>query len=282
MRKIILISLCSLAALQLPLFSQDRIRANINNRGGDGRCTFEVEVDGVAEVEIRGDSGYLRTISGNPARWRRLDCNQALPGNPGDFRFRGVDGRGRQDLVRDPGSNRGVAVIRIEDPKSGSQGYTGDITWRGGSGNPGGGWGNPGGSWGGSGSGGSWNGDGWNNSWGSNIRYNGRGSGSFDRDSGPRYDLRNADINVDRSGRVTANFDTDQGRNTLRFEGRVTRSRNDSIEADLTSADHRGDRASARGRIRIQVGQNRAVQSIDMDGNVSDRQFRLNWRNSGW
>lgn len=112
---------------------ENTIHANIGGGGGDGKCTFEVEVDDVAEVEIRGDQGYLRTISGSPARWRRLDCNQALPSSPKDFQFKGIDGRGRQDLVRDPGSNRGTAVIRIEDPKGGREGYTGDILWRGGS-----------------------------------------------------------------------------------------------------------------------------------------------------
>jgi hypothetical protein len=112
---------------------ENSIHANIRGGGGNGKCTFEVEVDDVAEVEIRGDQGYLRTISGSPARWRRLDCNQPLPSAPNDFRFQGVDGRGRQELVRDPNSNRGVAVNRIEDPKNGSEGYTGDIIWRGGS-----------------------------------------------------------------------------------------------------------------------------------------------------
>jgi hypothetical protein len=115
------------------LAQENTIRANIRGGGGDGKCTFEVEVDKMAEVEIRGDQGYLRTISGREARWRRLDCNQPLPSSPNDFRFKGIDGRGRQDLVRDPNSNRGVAVIRIEDPKGGREGYTGDIMWRGGS-----------------------------------------------------------------------------------------------------------------------------------------------------
>jgi hypothetical protein len=55
-----------------------------------------------------------------------------MPTRPYDFRFRGVDGRGRQDLVRDPG-NGGVAVVRIEDRKGGREGYTFDIMWRGGS-----------------------------------------------------------------------------------------------------------------------------------------------------
>jgi hypothetical protein len=110
--------------------NQDTIRATIRGGVGPGKCTFEVEVDGAAEVEIRGDQGTLRTISGSPARWLRLDCNQAMPGNPADFRFTGVDGRGRQGLIRDPVSNRGTAVIRIEDPKGGRENYTGDVTWR--------------------------------------------------------------------------------------------------------------------------------------------------------
>src|SRR5260370_1212645 len=108
------------------------IRASISGAPGDGKCTFEVEVDGSAEGEIHGDQGNIRTLSGRPAVWRRLVCNQPLPNNPAGFRFQGVDGRGRQQLVRDPNSSGGVAVIRIDDPKSGSEGYTGDIMWRGG------------------------------------------------------------------------------------------------------------------------------------------------------
>jgi hypothetical protein len=51
-----------------------------------------------------------------------------MPANPGDFRFEGIDGRGRQQLVRDP-RNGGVAVVRIEDPAGGSEGYTFDLIW---------------------------------------------------------------------------------------------------------------------------------------------------------
>lgn len=108
-------------------------RATFSLRGGDrGKCTIEVVVDGVVEVEVRGDRGILRTLSGQAGSWRRFECNAPLPANPVDFRFSGIDGRGSQNLIQDPRSNRGVAVVRIQDNKSGSEGYVFDLEWRGG------------------------------------------------------------------------------------------------------------------------------------------------------
>ena len=125
--------MAALLAVEIPSFGQvQRIHADIRGGGGDGKCTFEVDVDGAAEVEIRGGEGYLRTVRGAPARWIRLDCNQPLPAQAGNFRFRGIDGRGRQSLLRDPNRNGGVAVILIEDRDNGREKYTGDIQWRGG------------------------------------------------------------------------------------------------------------------------------------------------------
>ena len=93
-----------------------------------GKCTIEVVVDGAAEVEVRGDTANLRNLAGQPPQWRRFECSGPLPPNPVDFRFAGVDGRGRQELVQDP-RNGGIAVVRIEDPQSGSEGYTFDLFW---------------------------------------------------------------------------------------------------------------------------------------------------------
>ncbi len=104
-------------------------RAEIRGGGGNrGKCTIEVVVDGVAEVEIRGDTAILRNLGGRPPEWRRFVCDSEMPPNPVDFRFSGVDGRGRQELTREPREG-GPAVVRIEDPQSGSEGYTFDITW---------------------------------------------------------------------------------------------------------------------------------------------------------
>jgi hypothetical protein len=111
---------------------QTQRRANISGGGNEnyGKCTIEVVVDGVAEVEINGANGVMRNLSGQPPQWRRFECNGVMPNNPAGFRFQGIDGRGRQDLIRNP--NNGSAIVRIEDSDGGAEGYTFDIMWGGG------------------------------------------------------------------------------------------------------------------------------------------------------
>ncbi len=124
-----------LLPVQVPA-QASHIRASVSGPAGvaaeEGRCTFEVEVDGAAHLEIHGDQADLITTSGQPARWRRLECTSMMPSHPANFQFRGIDGRGSQRLIREPNSSGGVAVILIEDPKAGSEGYTGEISWHGG------------------------------------------------------------------------------------------------------------------------------------------------------
>lgn len=144
MKRLIPATLALLCAAVAPAQVRRDIRASITGGGGDGKCTIEVNVDGVAMVEVFQDQGRLITESGQPAEWRRMQCNQRMPANPYDFRFRGIDGRGNVSLVRDPAQNRGVALIRIEDRQGGREGYTFDLEWRGG-GDPGPAAGAPGG-----------------------------------------------------------------------------------------------------------------------------------------
>lgn len=138
MKRTLLISFAIFAGMTVPLsaqgFQQQQRRATFMGGGGGdrGKCTIEVVVDGAAEVEIRGDSASLRNLSGNQPQWRRFECTGPLPSNPAGFRFAGVDGRGRQSLIRDP-RNGGVAVVRVEDSDGGSEGYTFDLFWGGGS-----------------------------------------------------------------------------------------------------------------------------------------------------
>jgi hypothetical protein len=111
-------------------------RGIITGAGGDGSCTIEVTVDGAAEVEVSSDMGLLTTTSGQPAVWRRFQCNTPLPAKPVDFRLVRIDAnRGSIRLLQDPRSTGGRAVIRINDPKGGRGVYTFDLQWRG----PGGG-----------------------------------------------------------------------------------------------------------------------------------------------
>jgi hypothetical protein len=131
MKRKVLSMLAVCAALTSVTHAQSSQRQATMRGGGDpnrGKCTIEVVVDSVAQVEIRGASATLRTVSGQPAQWRRFECSGVMPANPGNFSFAGVDGRGRQTLVRDP-RNGGVAVVEIEDKDSGSEGYTFDIVW---------------------------------------------------------------------------------------------------------------------------------------------------------
>ncbi len=152
----------TLVVFSLPVMAQVETR-QADLMGGErdqGKCTIEVEVDGSAEVALSGSTGQLRTVSGEPAHWRRLECTGSLPRNPTEFRFRGIDGRGHVELVRDPRDNRGVAVVRIDDSAGGREGYTFDLEWRGSSGDGGGGnWrsGNSGGGGGNRGRGNRWN-----------------------------------------------------------------------------------------------------------------------------
>jgi len=124
----------AVAAVQAQV-SESIQRATISgSRGSSGKCTIEVRVDITAEVDVYGDSGRLRTLAGQPATWTRMECSDPLPYNMSDFRFRGIDGRGNVRLVQDPRTNNSMAVVRIDDPKGGAEGYTFDLEWSGASG----------------------------------------------------------------------------------------------------------------------------------------------------
>ena len=92
----------AIAVLSLQAQVPEQIRqATISgSRGTSGKCAIEVRVDMSAEVDVYGNSGRLRTMTGQPATWARMDCTDPLPYNMSDFRFRGIDGRGQVKLVQ--------------------------------------------------------------------------------------------------------------------------------------------------------------------------------------
>jgi hypothetical protein len=130
MRQYLFVIFAGFAATAVPLCAEThQQQARIVGGGGNqGKCTVEVVVDGSAEVEIRGGNAFLRPLSGQQPQLRRFECTGIMPINPMDFRFRGVAGRGTQRLIRDP-QNGGVAVVRIDDPRGGAEGYTFEVAW---------------------------------------------------------------------------------------------------------------------------------------------------------
>ena len=119
-------------AVALPLWAQqNQRRASLYADGNpnEGKCTIEVVVDGAADLEIRGDNGVLRNVSGRTPQWRRFECTARIPDSPIEFRVRGIDGRGRVELLRDP-RDGGIAIVRIEDPSSGAEVFTLNLMWR--------------------------------------------------------------------------------------------------------------------------------------------------------
>ena len=61
----------AIAVLSLQAQVPEQIRqATISgSRGTSGKCTIEVRVDMSAEVDVYGNSGRLRTMTGQPATW---------------------------------------------------------------------------------------------------------------------------------------------------------------------------------------------------------------------
>ncbi len=234
-------------------------------RGDEGKCTIEVDVDDVAEVEVRGGRAWLRTLAGQPATWRRFVCTEPIPANPRDFRFQGIDGRGRVNLVQDPRQG-GRAVVRIEDPKSGREGYTFDLIWRTGGGGydggrpgyegggrppvpPPGGFERPGG--------GRWR----------EVEFRGRGEG-FYRMGRDRDRLYNCEVTA-RRGDVTVRFETER-RTEVVLRGRIARMDGDTIYADMSGS-------GMDGSMLIELFGDR-VRRVEMSGGQGRREFELRWR----
>jgi hypothetical protein len=176
-----------------------------------------------------------------------------------------VDGRGRQTLLRDPSSNRGTAVVRIEDPQGGREGYTFDIEWRGAGGS---GYRGDGGGGGGVVDRGPDDGYRPGGRWNDELRFNGRGDGYFKNFRGPDDMLYDAQVSVDRRGQVSVTFQTAR-RSTLTFNGRLTRFERDLIVADMSGM-------GLRGSMEIRLGGRDRVNNISMSASGRER-FELNW-----
>jgi hypothetical protein len=268
-----------------------------DDRKSEGYCAIRVWVDDLVIIHTRGDRVAFETVRGQRARDAGTECSQPLPGANAisDFRFRGIDGRGRVELLEEPDRrNRFTAIVRIEDSKGGGQEHHFRLTWRnlrpgsgggndwgnwgsGGSGN----WGNPGqqgsGGWGSGGSGGSggrpggsggnWSGGnrrpGSGGTWSSpsnfqEVRTTDRGRGTFELRGQRTQDLNEVKVEIRRDGEAEVEF---RGANNPRFRGRVTEVRGE----EFTIRVERYGWEDADGEVRVQMRRGR-VSRVEVRG----------------
>jgi hypothetical protein len=234
----------------------------------DGRCTIRVRIDDDSDVELRGDQIRIRVLRGGPGRDEGSECNAPLPtsANISDFRFRGREGRGNPRLVQEP--NRGnyyVAVVNVQDPKGGDEGYTFELTWNS-DGYESGGGGifpdrpttrpNPP-----SGGGGIFDGS------LPDMNTSIAGSGSLD-DGTQRYGLTDVSVRI-RGDQCQITLTTDR-RQRLELMGSVSRNTTRCI---INSS----NRGRASGNAYIQTNGSR-VAGVDVSGNINGRNFQGNFR----
>lgn len=275
-----LLTFLATSVLAAPMCAQSGERRATLTGGGrndGGKCTIEVYVDGSADVEIRGARGLLRTVSGQPAQWRRFECSAPIPSNPGGFRFSGVDGRGRQELIQDPSRGNGAAVVRISDSSGGGQGYTFDLEWRG-TGSYSGPAGQP---------------IGGRNRWASPKEAARACEEAVREKANQQYGLReidfgglNADDNPGRNDRITGSFEARrENRETYRFSCSVDLDNARVRDVEISQGRREAGNSDRSGRDNaISACQRAAEQKIQRDGyrNVEFGSLNADSRRNGW
>ena len=273
-----------LAALPAVADTQFRVRQMARNDVpfGKGQCDIRLQVDNEVEVAVRRDLVSIRTISGRDARDDGSECNEPLPDREmRDFNFEVRDSRNDIRLL-DPPSRRNnfAAVVRIRDTSGGEGRYHFRLTWAitGVTGYPGQPTGRPAPPVAGPppGYGGgrdrpfeSPGGFAWNNV----IHYNGRGRGTSQMSGSGSQRLSDANVDIDRGGRVIVSFRTDRGR-PLTFSGQIIGRDRDVLKADVAG----DDRLRLRGPMYISVDDRSNVYRISLDaGNGRDR-MQLDWQ----
>jgi hypothetical protein len=101
-------------------------------RAREGRCEIRVWVDNRAEVRMRGDSIFVRTVEGSKGRDEGSSCSQPIPFNSvRGFQIRQTAGRNKVTLAQEPSRmNNYTAMVAIEDSQGGGDNYAFEVTWQ--------------------------------------------------------------------------------------------------------------------------------------------------------
>ncbi len=101
-------------------------------RTREGHCSIRVWVDNRAEVRMRGDTIFVRTLEGSKSRDEGSECSQPIPYNSvRDFQIRQTAGRSRVVLAQEPSRmNNYTGLLEIADTQGGGDYYAFEVSWR--------------------------------------------------------------------------------------------------------------------------------------------------------
>ncbi|HLH18031.1 MAG TPA: hypothetical protein VKX45_12460 [Bryobacteraceae bacterium] len=250
--------------LAAPSFADTRFQVRRMTRGdvplGRGQCDIRLQVDNEAEVTVRGDMVFVRTLAGRDPWDDGSECNAPLPDHEvSGFRFEVKDGRGQIRLLEEPSRRNGYgAAVAIRDPEGGVGRYHFRLSWdmraadfRGEEperrpGPPGFAWNNV-------------------------LHFRGEGRGAASMPDGFEMRLGDASVDIDRGGRVVAVFRGERGRELV-FNGNVTGREGGRWRADVVSEDRR-----FRGPMFLSTGDRDDINSITIEAGDGRNRMRLNW-----
>ena len=286
------IALLTLVAA-LPAAAQVQFRVARMTRddvpAGKGQCDIRLQVDNEVEVAVRRDMVNIRVLSGQNPRDDGSECNAPLPDRDFQgFRFEVIDSRNDIRLIAEPSRrNDFTAIVQIRDGAGGFGRYHFRLSWAltgpGGFGGPG-----PGDRPGDIRPGDVGPGDirpggppdfgrrderGGGFAWNNVIHFSGPGRGGSTLSGVGSQRLSNANVDIDRGGKIQVTFRTDSGR-PLTFIGNVIGRDGDTLKADV-AADERMLRL--RGPMFISVDQRQNVYRIALDATNGRDNLRVNW-----
>jgi len=104
---------CAAASGQSDIQLRARQLPGWDPRAREGRCEVRVWVDNRAEVRMRGDSIFVRTLEGSRGHDEGSQCTQPFPYNAvADFQVRQTAGRSKVNMAQQPSrANNFTAMI---------------------------------------------------------------------------------------------------------------------------------------------------------------------------
>lgn len=291
-------SICRLGIITTILFAaapmwadtQFRARKMVRNDVplGKGQCDIRLQIDDEVEVSVRGDLVYLRTIKGRDGRDDGSECNEPLPNRPAqDFNFEVKDSRGEIRLIAAPSRQTDFqAVVRIHDGDPGEGRYHFRLSWRitgdrdytdrGRLGDEddrrghladndqNGRFRDDGDRRGQSGGGLAWN---------NTYHSGGPGRGTSRLSGYGEQRLFEANVDIDRGGKILVSFRTDSGR-PLTFSGSMMGPDGGTLKADVAS----DDRAGLRGPMYLSRDAGGTIYRITLDATNGQDRLHLEWQ----